>query len=145
AFEILGDEATYPDPFVRIELVHELARASGPSGMGGGQMMDLEAETTTFDLATVTRLQAMKTGALIACSVEMGAILGRLPPEGRTGLRGYARDVGLAFQIADDILDAQGDEALVGKRLRKDGDAGKETFLSLLGLERAQAQAEMLV
>ncbi|MDF7777049.1 polyprenyl synthetase family protein [Sphingomonas sp. AOB5] len=145
AFEILADEATHPDPFVRIDLTGELARASGPSGMAGGQMMDLEAEKSSFDLPTVTRLQAMKTGALIACSVEMGAILGRVSPEGRTGLRGYARDVGLAFQIADDILDAEGDEELAGKKLRKDGDAGKETFLSLLGLERAREQAHMLV
>ena len=145
AFEILGSDATHPDPFVRIELTYELARASGPSGMAGGQMMDLEAEKSSFDLPTVTRLQAMKTGALIACAVEMGAILGRIQPDGRTGLRGYARDVGLAFQIADDILDAEGDEALAGKKLRKDGAAGKETFLSLLGLDRARAQAGMLV
>ena len=145
AFEILGDEATHPDPFVRIELVACLARSSGPSGMGGGQMMDLEAEKASFDLPTVTRLQAMKTGALIACAVESGAILGKLPVEGRTGLRGYARDIGLAFQIADDILDVEGDEELAGKKLRKDGDAGKETFLSLLGLDRAREQARMLV
>lgn len=145
AFEILGHEATHPDPYVRIELSYELARAAGPSGMAGGQMMDLEAEKASFDLPTVTRLQAMKTGALIACAVECGAILGRLSPEGRTGLRGYARDLGLAFQIADDILDAEGDEAVAGKKLRKDGAAGKETFLSLLGLDRAKAQAAMLV
>ena len=145
AFEILGDDATHPDPFVRIELVACLARSAGPSGMGGGQMMDLEAEKASFDLNTVTRLQAMKTGALIACAVESGAILGKLPIEGRTGLRGYARDIGLAFQIADDILDVEGDEELAGKKLRKDGDAGKETFLSLLGLDRAREQARMLV
>jgi len=145
AFEILGDEATHPDPFIRIELVACLARSAGPSGMGGGQMMDLEAEKASFDLNTVTRLQAMKTGALIACAVESGAILGKLPVEGRTGLRGYARDIGLAFQIADDILDVEGDEELAGKKLRKDGDAGKETFLSLLGLDRAREQARMLV
>ena len=145
AFEILGDETTHPDPFVRIELVACLARSAGPSGMGGGQMMDLEAEKASFDLPTVTRLQAMKTGALIACAVESGAILGKVPVEGRTGLRGYARDIGLAFQIADDILDVEGDEELAGKKLRKDGDAGKETFLSLLGLPRAREQAKMLV
>lgn len=145
AFEILGDETTHPDPFVRIELVACLARSAGPSGMGGGQMMDLEAEKASFDLPTVTRLQAMKTGALIACAVESGAILGKVPVEGRTGLRGYARDIGLAFQIADDILDVEGDEELAGKKLRKDGDAGKETFLSLLGLPRAREQARMLV
>ncbi|RYY29050.1 MAG: polyprenyl synthetase family protein [Sphingomonadales bacterium] len=145
AFEILADEATHPDPFVRIELVGCLAHSSGPAGMAGGQMMDLEAEKTSFDLPTVTRLQAMKTGALISCAVECGAILARLSPEGRTGLRGYARDVGLAFQIADDLLDAEGDEQLAGKKLRKDGVAGKETFLSLLGPERAKAQAALLV
>jgi farnesyl diphosphate synthase len=130
---------------VRSELVLDLARAAGPAGMAGGQMMDIEAEKASFDLPTITRLQAMKTGALIACSVEAGAILGRLPAEGRTHLRGYARDIGLAFQIADDILDVEGDEAAVGKKLGKDGDAGKETFLSLLGLDRAREQARMLV
>ncbi|UZK67606.1 polyprenyl synthetase family protein [Sphingomonas sp. M1-B02] len=145
AFEILSDESAHPDPFVRVELISALAHASGPSGMAGGQMMDLEAEKSSFDLPTVTRLQAMKTGALISCAVECGAILGRLPIEGRTGLRGYARDLGLAFQIADDILDAEGDEALAGKKLRKDGAAGKETFLSLLGLDRAREQARLLV
>jgi farnesyl diphosphate synthase len=145
AFEILADQATHPDPFVRSELVLDLARAAGPAGMAGGQMMDLMAEKSSFDLPTVTRLQAMKTGALIACSVEAGAILGRVAPEGRTPLRGYARDVGLAFQIADDLLDVEGDEAAAGKKLRKDGAAGKETFLSLLGVARAREQARMLV
>ena len=145
AFEWLAEPDAHADPFVRVELIACLAAASGPSGMAGGQMMDLEAEKTTFDLATVTRLQAMKTGALIACAVEAGAILGRIPPEGRTGLRGYARDIGLAFQIADDILDVEGDEQLAGKALRKDEAAGKETFLSLLGLPRAREQASMLV
>jgi farnesyl diphosphate synthase len=145
AFEVLADPATHPDPFVRAELVLDLARAAGPGGMAGGQAMDLEAERATFDLPTVTRLQALKTGALIAAAVEAGAILGRVPPEGRTGLRGYAHDIGLAFQIADDLLDAEGDEAAVGKALRKDEAAGKETFLSLLGAERAREQAAMLV
>jgi farnesyl diphosphate synthase len=145
AFELLAEEETHGDPRVRVELIADLARAAGPAGMAGGQAMDLEAEGTRFDLATVTRLQALKTGALIACSVEAGAILGRLPVEGRTGLRGYAHDLGLAFQIADDMLDVEGDEAAVGKALRKDGAAGKETFVSLLGVERARAQAQMLI
>ncbi len=145
AFEILADPATHADPFVRSELILDLARASGPSGMAGGQQMDLEAERQTFDLATVTRLQQMKTGALICAAVEAGAILGRVPPEGRTHLRGYAHDLGLAFQIADDLLDAEGDEAVAGKKLRKDEDAGKATFLSLLGVERAREQCRMLV
>jgi farnesyl diphosphate synthase len=145
AFEVLADPDTHSDPFVRAELVADLARASGPSGMAGGQMMDLVAEKSRFDLATVTRCQALKTGALIAASVEAGAILGRVPPEGRKGLRGYARDLGLAFQIADDLLDVEGDEETAGKRLRKDGEQGKETFLTLLGAERAREQCRMLV
>jgi farnesyl diphosphate synthase len=145
AFEILADPGTHPDPFVRSELIATLALASGPDGMAGGQMMDLEAEKADFDLPTITRLQALKTGALIAASVEMGAILGRLPPEGRAHLKGYARDIGLAFQIADDILDVEGDEALAGKALHKDADAGKGTFVSLMGLDRAKQQAAILV
>ncbi|PAX08396.1 polyprenyl synthetase family protein [Sphingomonas lenta] len=145
AFEWLAHPDTHPDPFVRAELVLDLARAAGPSGMAGGQAMDLAAETASFDLPTVTRLQQMKTGALIGASVEAGAILGRVPPEGRLGLRGYAHDLGLAFQIVDDLLDAHGDEGKVGKKLRKDADAGKETFLTLLGPDRARAQSRMLV
>lgn len=145
AFEILADPDTHPDPFIRSELIATLALASGPDGMAGGQMMDLEAEKATFDLPTVTRLQALKTGALIAASVEMGAILGHVQPDGRTHLRGYARDVGLAFQIVDDIMDVEGDEALAGKALGKDADAGKATFVSLMGLERAKQQAAALV
>jgi farnesyl diphosphate synthase len=145
AFEILADPATHPDPFIRTGLIATLATASGPDGMAGGQMMDLEAEKSSFDLPTVTRLQALKTGALIAASVEMGAVLGNVPVEGRAHLRGYARDVGLAFQIVDDIMDVEGDEVLAGKSLHKDAEAGKATFVSLMGLERAKQQAEMLV
>ena len=145
AFELLVDPETHADPFVRVELIEGLARASGPAGMAGGQMMDIAAETADFDLTAVTRLQALKTGALIAYSVEAGAILGRLPPEGRSLLRGYARDVGLAFQIADDLLDVEGDEELAGKALKKDEAKGKATFVSLMGVERARGQAGMLV
>ncbi len=145
AFEILADDATHSDPFVRSELMLDLARASGPAGMAGGQMMDLQAEHQTFDLPTVTRLQQLKTGALVSFCLEAGAIMGKLPPEGRAPLRAYARDVGLAFQIADDILDVEGDAELAGKALQKDEAAGKATFLSLLGLERARAQARALV
>ena len=145
AFEWLCDPVTSADPFVRGELCCELARAAGPAGMAGGQMMDLTAETSNFDLPTVTRLQQLKTGALIAFSVEAGAILARIPAEGRTPLRGYARDIGLAFQIADDIMDVEGDEALAGKALHKDEAAGKATFVTLMGLERAREQATALV
>ena len=145
AFEIIADPVTSGDPFVRAELVQALAGASGAWGMAGGQMMDIMAEGEVFDLPTVTRLQQLKTGALLAAAVEMGAILGRIPAEGRHHLRGFARDLGLAFQIADDMLDAEGDEALAGKALRKDADRGKQTFLTLLGPERAREQAAMLV
>jgi farnesyl diphosphate synthase len=145
AFEILVDEATHGDPFVRCDLVRALAASSGPAGMAGGQMMDLEAERASFDLPTVTRLQQLKTGALIGFCVEAGAILGRIPPEARTSLHGYARDIGLAFQIADDLLDVEGDAALAGKALGKDAAAGKETFVSLLGVERAREQGRLLI
>lgn len=144
AFEILADEKTHEDPFVRAELVLELARAAGPGGMAGGQMMDLNTEGP-LDLAAVTRLQQLKTGALIGWCLEAAAIMGRVPPDGRTGLRGYARDVGLAFQIADDLLDLEGCEKKTGKRVGKDGAAGKETLVSLLGPERARAQSAALV
>jgi len=145
AFEVLASPDTCGDPFTRIELVQALAHASGFQGMAGGQMMDMVAGRESHDLPSVTRLQQLKTGALLGAAVEMGAILGHVPPEGRTHLRGYARDIGLAFQIADDLLDLEGDEDAAGKTLRKDADAGKQTFVSLLGAERAREQAHMLV
>jgi farnesyl diphosphate synthase len=145
AFEVLSDPVTSGDPFVRAELIQVLAMAAGAHGMAGGQMMDMVAETSSFDLQTVTRLQQLKTGALLAASVEMGAVLGKVPHEGRRHLRAYARDIGLAFQIADDLLDHEGDEEAAGKALRKDAGKGKETFVSLLGADRAREQARMLV
>ncbi len=145
AFEIVADPETHADPFVRVELVTELARAAGPAGMAGGQMMDLAADGAEFDLAAVTRLQQLKTGALIGCCLEAGAILGRVPPEGRRPIRAYARDIGLAFQIADDLLDVEGVADVTGKAVGKDAAQGKATFVSLLGPARARQQAEMLV
>lgn len=145
AFGLLTEEQTHADPFVRCELVRALALASGPAGMAGGQMMDLIAETQDFDLPTITRLQQLKTGALIAFSVEAGAILGRASAEARVHMSGYAHDLGLAFQIADDLMDVEGDAALAGKAVGKDAAAGKATFVSVLGVERARAQAAMLV
>ncbi len=145
AFDILTQPDTSTDPFVRAELVGCLARASGHDGMAGGQMMDMMAGEVASDLQQVTRLQQLKTGALLAASVEMGAILGRLPPEGRGPLRAYARDIGLAFQIADDLLDVEGDAALAGKALRKDARQGKATFVTLMGAAKARDQARMLV
>jgi farnesyl diphosphate synthase len=145
AFEVLSDPGVSADPFVRVELLRTLGEASGLHGMAGGQMMDLVAESSQFDLHTITRLQQLKTGALLAASVEMGAILGHVPQEGRTHLRGYARDIGLAFQIADDLIDHEGDAATAGKAVGKDEAAGKQTFLTLLGPDRARKQARMLV
>ena len=145
AFEILADESTHEDPFVRAELIAELARAAGPTGMAGGQMMDLAAAEESLDLAAVTRLQQLKTGALIGFCLEAGAIMGRVPADRRLKLRGYARDVGLAFQIADDLLDEEGQEVKTGKKVGKDRAKGKETFVTLLGRDRARRQAELLV
>jgi len=145
AFEVIADPETHADPFVRAELTLELAKASGPAGMAGGQMMDLIAESEEFDLGAVTRLQQLKTGALIGFCLEAGAILGHVPPEGRRVVRAYARDVGLAFQIADDLLDVEGEAEVTGKAVGKDAAQGKATFVSLLGPERARQQAEILV
>ena len=145
AFDILASPATSSDPFVQAELVRTLSRASGHEGMAGGQMMDIVSDEQEYDLAQITRLQQLKTGALLAASVELGAVLGRVPPEGRTSLRAYARDIGLAFQIADDLLDVEGDEDKAGKALRKDEGQGKQTFVTLMGRDNARARAEMLV
>jgi farnesyl diphosphate synthase len=144
AFAVLADPETHSDPEVRCELVAELAAAAGARGMVGGQMMDLEAERLALDIGAITRLQQLKTGRLIAYSCEAGAILGKAPATARTALRGYAHDLGLAFQITDDLLDAVGSEKDVGKKVGKDAGAGKATFVSILGIERARAQAEML-
>ncbi|MGH7115831.1 MAG: polyprenyl synthetase family protein, partial [Stellaceae bacterium] len=119
--------------------------AAGPAGMVGGQMIDLIAERRTLDIGAITRLQRMKTGALIAFSCEAGAVLAKAAPEPRMALRGYAHDLGLAFQIADDLLDVEGSAAETGKPVGIDAAAGKATFVSILGVERARAQAELLV
>lgn len=145
AFEILGDRDIHAEPQVRADMLACLARAAGPSGMAGGQMMDLMAEKSTYDLAAVTQLQRLKTGALIVASVEIGALFGGASAAQLSALRGYAEDIGLAFQIADDILDVTGDETTTGKAVQKDAAAGKATFVSLLGLGGARAKAQMLV
>jgi len=145
AFEILADPATNEDPWVRSDLVLELARAAGPGGMAGGQMLDLAAEGQQLDLPSITRLQQLKTGALIEYSVDAACIMNKMPPEARTPYRGYARNIGLAFQIADDLIDHSGNEAAAGKPTGRDADAGKATFVSLLGEERARQQAGFLV
>jgi farnesyl diphosphate synthase len=145
AFEILAHPATHDDPWVRSDLVLALARAAGPAGMAGGQMMDLAAEGQQLDLPAITRLQQLKTGALIEYAVEAACIMVKLPSDSRTPYRGYARNIGLAFQIADDLIDHSGDVSAAGKPTGKDAHAGKATFVSLLGAERARQQAGFLV
>jgi len=144
AFEILADPRTHEDPQVRCRLVTSLARAAGVHGMVGGQMLDLIAETTELDIGAITRLQRLKTGELIAFSAEAGAILGKTSPPHHNALRAYAHDLGLAFQIIDDLLDAEGTEAETGKSVGRDVKAGKATFVTVLGAGRARAQAKLL-
>ena len=147
AFEILADPATHPDGAIRARLCHRLAQASGHAGMVGGQAIDLAAEKGPRRMTpeTVRKLQAMKTGALIEVSAEAGAILGDAMEPEITRIRAYARALGEAFQIADDLLDATGTEAEVGKRVGKDAEAGKATFVDILGVEGARARADELV
>jgi farnesyl diphosphate synthase len=144
AFEILASEATHCDPAVRCQLVGELAHAAGGQGMVGGQMVDLQAARLDMDVNAITRLQQMKTGRLISFACEAGAIMGKAASSLRLALKNYASEIGLAFQIADDILDIEGEVSQVGKALRKDAEAGKATFVSLLGIDRARNQAKML-
>lgn len=144
AFGVLGDAKTHGDPQVRCDLIATLAHAAGALGMCGGQQFDLMAEKMKLDIGAITRLQRLKTGELIAWSCEAGAILGKQPQEIRHRLQLYAHDLGLAFQIADDLLDAEGSEAVVGKSVGRDADAGKATFVSILGIDRARAQAALL-
>ena len=144
AFEVLAEAETHSDPEVRCELTRTLAAAAGAQGMVGGQMIDLEAENQTLDVGAITRLQQLKTGGLIAFSCESGAILGKAPQQLRHALHAYAHDLGLAFQIADDLLDRRGSAEKMGKTVGKDGAKRKATMVALLGPERAHTQAEML-
>ncbi|MDJ0893758.1 MAG: polyprenyl synthetase family protein [Alphaproteobacteria bacterium] len=144
AFQVLASRETHSDADVRCELTTELAKAAGAEGMVGGQMFDLLAGDMELDIGAITRLQRLKTGQLIAFACEAGAMLGKAPQPMRHALQAYAHDLGLAFQIADDLLDVEGDEAEVGKKLGKDATAGKATFISVLGVERAREQAELL-
>ena len=146
AFLVLSEPDTHPDPAVRAELCRALARAAGARGMCGGQMLDMLAEEAGRPLeeAEIGRLQLLKTGKLIEFSAEAGAILGKAPIQLRHALSAYGRDLGAAFQIADDVLDATATAEETGKRTGKDADAGKATLVGLLGLERARLQAERL-
>ena len=141
AFEALAHEDTHPDAEVRIDLVRRLAIAAGCTGMVGGQMIDLEAEGTSPGIGIVSRMHALKTGALMTFACEAGAVLAGAPAEALQALSEYSRDLGLAFQIADDLLDAEGNSNDIGKTAGKDAAAGKATFVSVLGLNQARARA----
>jgi len=145
AFEIMADPETHSDPHVRVELVRKLASACGPQGMVGGQMLDLVGEDVEFDLGTISRLQRMKTGHLIAFACEAGGILGKADEARKKALCNYAYDLGLAFQVTDDILDVEGTSDETGKPANQDERAGKSTFVSAMGKEQAKARADKLV
>ena len=144
AFQILSSPRTHADPNVRCELVHSLAIASGCWGMVGGQMMDMEAHNQKLSMDEIIRLQRMKTGELFAVSCEAGAILGKAPAMMKKMLRAYAHDMGLAFQITDDLLDVEGTRTSTGKGVRKDKIKGKATLVASMGVERARDHADML-
>jgi farnesyl diphosphate synthase len=139
AFDVLARPEAHADPRVRAALAGVLARAAGVGGMAGGQMLDLLAESVAPDDAEVRRLQAMKTGALIAAACEMGALLGGADDDARNALVRYGRALGLAFQIADDLIDREGSPAVAGKATGKDVARGKATLVALLGVDAARA------
>jgi len=144
AFALLAGQHAHGDPFVRCELVAKLAQAAGHAGMVGGQMMDMAFEGKEPSLAEITRLQRMKTAALICISCEAGAILGKGSPQMRNALHAYGQELGLAFQIVDDVLDEEGEADQTGKAVRKDRARGKSTVVSVMGVDRARAQAKAL-
>jgi len=144
AFQVLADEGTHRDASVRIELIQAVTKASGYAGLIGGQIIDILSENEQLGFSEIVRLQRMKTGALFALSCEAGAILGKAPRNLRNALRAYANNLGLAFQITDDLLDAEGSRESTGKTVRKDQKAGKQTFVSAMGLEQARDHAKML-
>lgn len=145
AFGVLADPDTHPDAAVRCRLIAGLARAAGAEGMVGGQMIDISPERAGFDLDGIKRLQDMKTGALIRYACEAGAVLGRADAAARDALVGFAGGLGLAFQIVDDLLDAEGSAADLGKPTGQDEALGKATFVGQLGIEGARAEASRIV
>lgn len=145
AFEILALPETHGNASIRAELVLDLARASGASGMAGGQMLDLQAEQRSLQVASTLQLQAMKTGALIRFGCRAGAILGQGSAAERAALDQYGRALGSAFQISDDLLDAEGDSAVVGKATAKDAASGKATLVGQIGIAGARAELQRLV
>jgi len=144
AFRILADEDTHDDAQIRVDLISRLADASGANGMVGGQMIDMLGADMPRDLNTITRMQRLKTGALISYSTEAACIISKASAHERQALAGFSHDLGLAYQIADDILDATGQESMTGKAVRKDAGAGKANFVTLLGLEGAKERVRLL-
>ncbi|WP_425500634.1 polyprenyl synthetase family protein [Roseospira navarrensis] len=148
AFEVVADPASHTDPSVRCELVRELAEAAGARGMVGGQMIDLMVErgigAQPQDVAAITRMHQLKTGRLILFACIAGPIMGKASPKMRASLHAYGRDLGLAFQIADDVLDETGSAQDLGKTPGKDAAHGKTTFVTLLGLDGARDRARLL-
>ena len=144
AFELLADPETHSNPAVRAELVLRLSKASGPRGMVGGQMIDMLESESPRDLNTITRMQRLKTGALISYATEAAGIIGHAHEQERSALAGFSNDLGLAYQIADDLLDATGDEQAVGKALAKDENAGKANFVTILGIDGARQRVQLL-
>lgn len=145
AFEILADAKTHPDPEIRCNLIAALSRAVGAMGMVGGQMIDLKAENQSLIESEINRMQQMKTGALIVFSCEAGAIMAKVEGERREALKHYARDIGLAFQIVDDLLDVERSSEDIGKTAGKDAQAGKATLVSLMGVSDARLSADKLI
>jgi len=145
AFDILSDPRTHPEPGVRVALIGLLAKAAGVGGMAGGQALDLAAEGQSLGPMEVARMQAMKTGALFNFACDAGAMLGRADEVARGALAAYASAFGQAFQLADDLLDAEGDAAAMGKAAAKDAGRGKATLVALLGVDAARARLRALV
>ena len=144
AFKILANRETHQNANIRLKLLERLADASGALGMVGGQMIDMLEDESPRDLNTITRMQRLKTGALISYSVEAGGIIGGANESERQALHGFAHDLGLAYQISDDLLDATGNEPHAGKPLRTDEGAGKANFVTILGIEQAQERVRLL-
>ena len=144
AFKILASRETHPDAEVRAMLIERLADSSGARGMVGGQMIDMLESDSPGDLNTITRMQRLKTGALISYATEAAGIIGHAREHERSALAGFSNDLGLAYQIADDLLDATGDEETVGKALAKDEDAGKANFVTILGIDGARQRVQLL-
>ena len=145
AFEILASADTHPDAKIRCQLVSCLAKASGLAGMAGGQMLDLQAEQTRFSLDQTTQMQAMKTGALIRAATVMGGIAGGASETMISALADYADAIGLAFQLADDLLDYQAESTELGKPAGRDAEAGKASYVHFYGVEGTREKAEALV